>query len=250
MDRLRQDIAEAEARMRVTFGTRTAIRDLHESLEEGETVVDMVACQFAAGDGVLVLTDKRVIALRDDFSMFRLRAVYLPDIKAVDYAPRIHDGLGVLTAEGRIAVRRMQREDADRVVDGILIRVPDAVLGVSRPSNNGARPSFEVTRPSATEAAAAEAPAEGAESAGAGAADAGATAPMLAESANATHESGVHGTSTPPPGAPSAPSDGDLAAGAEADAAVLMGVLADLHAKGLLTEDELAAKIAQLTGRG
>ena len=247
MDGLRKDIAEAETRMRVTFGTRTAIRDLHESLEESETVVDMVACQFAAGDGVLVLTDKRVIALRDDFSMFRLRAVYLTEVKAVDYAPRIHDGLGILTAEGRIAVRRMQREDADRVVDGILIRVPDAVLGVSRPSSNGGKPAFEVTRPAATDAepaaigddaAAPTEPAAPSEASEAG--------EVAVAAPSAPNQSGVHGSST----APSAvPSDADLAAGAEADSAVLMGVLADLHAKGLLTEDELAAKIAQLATR-
>ncbi len=233
--------------MRVTFGTRTAIRDLHESLEEGETVVDMVACQFAAGDGVLVLTDKRVIALRDDFSMFRLRAVYLPEIKAVDYAPRIHDGLGVLTSEGRIAVRRMQREDADRVVDGILIRVPDALLGVSRPSVRGVKPEFEVTTPApnATEDTVTSADADSVRPAE----NNGEAIPEPAVAELSTGVSGVHGTSTPPPSSPARPTDADLAAGADADSAVLMGVLADLHAKGLLTEEELAAKIAQLAGR-
>ena len=245
--------------MRVTFGTRTAIRDLYESLEDGETVVDMVACDFAAGNGVLVLSDKRVIALRDDFSMFRLRAVYLADIKAVDYAPRVHDGLGVLTAEGRIAVRRMHREDADRVVDGILIRAPEAVLGVSRPSGNGGKPAFEVTRPAATDTTAATAATDSAASATSataaeqGAAPAEGAAPPVGGSAQAAQESGIHGTSTPPPSSPApptAPTDADLAAGAEADSAVLMGVLADLHAKGLLTEEELAAKIAQLASKG
>lgn len=236
--------------MRVTFGTRTAIRDLYESLEDGETVIDMVACEFAAGNGVLVLSDKRVIALRDDFSMFRLRAVYLADIKAVDYAPRVHDGLGVLTAEGRIAVRRMNREDADRVVDGILIRVPDAVLGVSRPSGNGGKPAFEVTRPAATAAGDATTSQASTEE---GAAPAGSTGPAAGGAAQAAQESGIHGTSTPPPGSPAPPApptDADLASGAEADSAVLMGVLADLHAKGLLTEEELAAKIAQLASKG
>lgn len=246
MDGLRKDIAEAEARMRVTFGTRTAIRDLHESLEEGETVADMVACQFAAGDGVLVLTDKRVIALRDDFSRFRLRAVYLGEVKAVDYAPRIHDGLGVLTAEGRIAVRRMHREDADRVVDGILIRVPDAILGVSRPSTNGARPAFEVTRPASPDDEAAGS-AEGSVEGGTAGGQEQAVAAAAQIAAAPPTNSGVHGSSTAPHQVP--PTDADLVAGAEADTAVLMGVLADLHAKGLLTEDELAAKIAQLSSR-
>ena len=48
--------------------------------------------------------------------------------------------------------------------------------------------------------------------------------------------------SEPPPPSPS----GDQA---EADKRVLMGVLADLHAKGLLSDAELAAKLAQVAAQ-
>lgn len=37
---------------------------------------------------------------------------------------------------------------------------------------------------------------------------------------------------------------------ASADKGVLMGVLADLHAKGLLSAQELAAKLAQVAAQG
>lgn len=95
MNELRRDIGEAMSRMQVTFGARGAAKNLHESLEAGETVLEMVACVFAGGEGVAVLTDRRVLAVRDDYGAFRLQDVALADAYAVDYAPRIHDGLGV-----------------------------------------------------------------------------------------------------------------------------------------------------------
>ncbi|MBO3128667.1 PH domain-containing protein [Dermatophilus congolensis] len=212
MNELRGDIAEALARMEVTFGTRTAIRDLHESLEDGETVVDMVGCQFASGNAVLVLTNQRVMALRDDISAFRMRAVNLPDIKAVDYAPRIHDGLGILTDAGRIAVRKMSRRDADRIVDGILIRCPNAILGVSRPAGPGGKSVFH---------------------------------PEPRTEAQKAHPDTAKPTENTTPTPQTA--DEIIAQNANTDEVVLMAVLADLHAKGLLTSEELAAKIAQLS---
>lgn len=227
---LRKDIADAVGRMRVTFGTRTAIRDLDQTLEEGEGVVDMVGCLFAAGDGLLVLTDRRVLALRDDFSAFRMKAVRLPEIKAIDYAPRVHDGLGILTAAGRIAVRRMNRQDADRLVDGIFLRVPDAILGVSRPSNVGGKPVFEADSPGRRGAAAV-------------------TSTMTHEDIPDTPSTRSAAAEPTHRVAKVSATDGQVVDSAAADEAVLVGVLADLHAKGLLTEEELAVKIAQLTRR-
>lgn len=230
---LRTDIAEAADRMQVTFGTRTAIRDLGQSLEDGEAVVDMVACQFASGEGLLVLTDRRVMAVRDDFSTFRMKAVLLPEITAVDYAPRVHDGLGILTATGRIAVRRMIRQDADRVVDGILARVPEAILGVSTPSTSGAAPA---PAPQVTDGDARGSSGERDEPAPA-----------------ATPKGGDHPTTQEArPTATSrriAATDGEVVDSAAANEAALIGMLADLHAQGLLTQEELAVKIAQLTRR-
>ena len=224
--------------MQVTFGTRTAIRDLHTVMEQGEQVVDMVRCQFSSGNAVLVLSDRRVIAVRDDYSAYRLKAVRLEDVKAVDYAPKVHDGLGVLTEAGRIAVRRMNRSDSDRLVDGLLLRAPTAVLGVSRPSPRDGRPVFEP---------------------GANAEPAPVAFQTDSPQDNGTYEAvpaAAPATPAPPAGEPrtlpptdtsSIPSDEQLTRAADTDQAVLMSVLADLHARGLLTAEELAAKIAQLT---
>ncbi|GAB98285.1 hypothetical protein BJY21_000896 [Kineosphaera limosa] len=258
---LRRDIAEAVSRMSVTFGIRSAVRNLHESLEEGELVQALVACFYSGSDGLLVLTDRRVIALRDDFSKFRLQAVPLRDIRALDYAPAIHDGLAVLTATGRVAVRKMNRADSDSFAAAVVAAVPGVIVGASRP-HQAFRPDAGQGDHAADSAAhgvaalgAGSSPVSGpragsgAESAPqadplAAARDQGAVAgAAVAAASGAPNDDGAAtGGSTPSGRAASSEADGG-----EADKDVLLGVLADLHAKGLLTADELATKIAQVT---
>ena len=219
MSRLRADIAAAMSRMRVTFGTRTAINNLHESLEPDETVVAMVACLYGAGDGVLVLTDQRILAVRDDYSRFRLKALDLAEAKSLDYAPKVHDGLAVFTDSGRVAVRKMDRDDADAFVDALQSRQPGLVLAASRPAGSSAPDGHA---PSVTDRPAAD-----------GVTLAHAGGPVAVDNGPA---SGSH------PRPPTATTG-------QADREVLLGVLADLHAKGLLTSDELAAKTAQVSSQ-
>lgn len=268
MEQLRRDIAEAEARMRVTFGTRSAIRNLVESLDDGEQVVAMVACFYSGSDGLLVLTDRRVIAVRDDYSKFRLQAVPLRDITALDYAPSVHDGLAVLTDAGRVAVRKMDRTDSDALAAALVERVPHIVIGASRPGadphrvgpTTGGQPAVSAestaggpgqptSAPSATgsalgsasgSASAASAPA----SSGSVAAGAGQQAVAASAAEGAVRDRADAGTA----GGSTGPASGSAGAGQDgADKDVLLGVLADLHAKGLLSAEELAAKIAQVT---
>lgn len=230
MSGLRADIAAAVSRMQLTFGTRTAIKNLHESLEEGEIVQRLVACTYDRSDGLLVLTDRRVLAIRDDFSRFRLQEVRLADARAIDYDPTVHDGLAVLTADSRVAVRRMVRVDSDAFVVDLTARVPGLVHGVSRPGHRVEVPK-DVPPPAAP---ATPEPA----------ADHGPT-PVI----DATPVPAPVPAPTPAVESAPAPAADPVVAAVETDTEVLLGVLADLHAKGLLTADELAAKIAQVTTR-
>ncbi len=205
MSSLRRDIAQAQARMRVTFGIRTAIGNLHESLDLGELVREMVACWYCGGDGLLVLTDTRVLAVRDDYSTFRLQHVALRQTTAVDYAPAVHDGLAVLTDHGRVAVRTMNRQDSDRLVTALTDRRPGPLVG----------------------------------------------ADPLRRAADTPHpEPDRHPPGRTPDQDDASPEQtpGPVAV-ANNDRDVLLGVLADLHAQGILTAEELAAKIAVVAAR-
>ena len=83
--------------MRVTFGTRTAIKNMHEIIDPEETVQELAACLYAGGDGVLILTDKRILGLRDDYSKYHYRDHALAGAQKLDYDPVVHDGFALTT---------------------------------------------------------------------------------------------------------------------------------------------------------
>ncbi len=218
--------------MRVTFGTRTAIKNLHEIIDPEETVQELAACLYAGGDGLLILTDKRVMGLRDDYSKYHYRDHDLAGVQKLDYDPVVHDGFALTTASGRLVVRKMHVEDSGRLVARLRELVPGLVLEVTRPGTRGRVPiRREALRAPRPAAAPAEAPATPG-------VDVPAAAAAQADAADAA-------TIAAAPGPVPAP----VAAQADADKGVLMGVLADLHAKGLLTDAELAAKLAQVAAK-
>ncbi len=241
---LRGDIAAAGGRMRVTFGTRTAMKNLVYSLESGEQAREMVACTFAGSDGLLVLSDRRIIAIRDDYSRFLLRDCALSEITCVDYAPTVHDGLAFFTESGRVAVRKMNTEDSDRLVGALRGMIPTLVVTPLAPGSYVRAPGGPVKRvavPRSDASVGYHAPSAAPPAATAPAAAAGIAGldPNLLTSlppAPATVVIGAGQASAVPTAAPSPPAEKD----------VLLGVLADLHARGLLSSDELAAKIALL----
>lgn len=243
MDNVRGDIAAAASRMRVLFGTRSAMKHLVNSLETGEHVREMVACLYAGANGLLVLTDRRVLALRDDYSRYAMKAAVLEEITLIDYGPKVHDGFAVFSDSGRVAVRKMHREDADRMVEALSAAIPTIPVVTSHPT---ARASKNARL---TSYAKHVAPAP----------TSGPVQPAAALPASVTVTvSGPDGSSTgslpavpapvlepiPEPVVPAPSHHAEPAHAGPTDKAVLYGVLADLHARGLLTAEELAVKVA------
>lgn len=217
MTALRQDIADAATRMRVTFGTRTAMKHLARRLQSGEEVKEMAACTFAGSQGLLVLTDRRLLAVRDDYSSFRLRDCPIGDITCLDYAPTVHDGLAAFTHETRVAVRKMNIEDSDRLATALLVMRPDVAVTALTPGS--------VVRPVARARPTQAGP------------------DSMASPAPATTRAVGEGPPAPATfGMPFVPPDRP-----EAERDALIGVLADLHARGLLSSEELAQKTSMLS---
>lgn len=215
--------------MRVTFGTRTAIKNLHEIIDMDETVQALAACLYAGGDGLLILTDRRIMALRDDYSKYHYRAHDLSAVRKLDYDPVVHDGFALTTATGRLVVRKMHADDSGALVTRLRQLVPALVLEVTRPGHGGRVPVR--TEP-------VSAPVESRREL--------VTAEVSAQSARTLDVLDAVPPSLAAASAAAATVDGDAE---EADKGVLMGVLADLHAKGLLSDSELAEKLAQVAAR-
>ncbi|WP_162872913.1 SHOCT domain-containing protein [Austwickia chelonae] len=303
MSELRRDIAEAAARMVVTFGTRSAMRDLAEELGAEEQVVELAACTYAGAAGLVALTTERVIAIRDDYSKHQVQFVLIREVATVDYDPTVHDGFALFSSSGRLVVRKMRREDGDRLVDALLTRAPHIVVHVTRPGGgaanaqerlgrhrkpasirpgdsgraqpravpgatpdplvapklppaiaaqaNAAQAASQAVNPQPNPAAAGE-PGHQAGAAGAGAVTAGIpTVPPVGPPGSTP---GVGGAAAPTATASQAtmPAPG-LAQGAAGrpatDKEILLGVLADLHAQGVLTAEEFAAKVRQIVNQ-
>lgn len=248
MTALRGDIADAVGRMAVSFGTRSAIRHLGQALLDGETVRELAACLFAGSDGLLVLTDRRILAVRDDYSRYLVRACDLAALTCYDYAPTVHDGLAVFTAEVKLAVRPRHSADAERLMSALQTSRPDLPLWVLAGNAVALPPGSGPT------GAPVPVPAGSGTS---GAPQDGATVTVAAPgSASVSVDAdGATVVVTPTPsgfGAPYQPEAVSVAvasappASPEADREVLRGVLTDLHARGLLSDQELAVKVALL----
>ena len=265
MNNVRGDIAAAATRMQVVFGTRSAMKHLVHSLEAGEHVREMVACLFAGANGLLVLTDRRVLALRDDYSRYSMKSAALEDITLIDYGPTVHDGFAAFTDAGRVAVRKMNRADSDRFVEVLTASLPAVPVVTSHPSaraGTNARPAK--TGPAGRQpgtllidepVCAADEPAArpAVTVSGPGGADtrfiSGADA-LLASPTARSDDSQAPPVPVPTPrpiAVPTIPQAPQPCA--PTDKEVLYGVLADLHARGLLTAEELAVKVAAVAAK-
>lgn len=260
---MRGDIAAAASRMRVLFGTRSAMKHLVNSLEAGEHVREMVACLYAGANGLLVLTDRRVLALRDDYSRYALKAAVLDEITLIDYGPKVHDGFAVFSDSGRVAVRKMHREDADRLVEVLSAGIPTIPVVTSHPTARASKNARLTSHAKHVAPAPTSGPVQPT------ADPASVTVPVSGPEGSSTEFvsnaaiTGVEGPSTgslpavpapvlepiPEPVVPAPAHHVEPAQAGPTDKEVLYGVLADLHARGLLTAEELAVKVAAVAAK-
>ena len=242
--------------MAVTFGTRSAMRDLAEELAPGERVLELAACTYAGAAGLIALTTGRVIAIRDDYSKHQVQFVVVAEVATIDYDPAVHDGFALFTATGRLVVRKMRREDGDRLVDALLTRGPHIQVKVTRPvgapvSQPAPQLGSQLGRLGRHRKPAAPGPVRPA-------AASTPVGPLVTAQADAA-QSVARAAGAPPPAPASAPatssssssSGGDTPTGTRAatDKEILLGVLADLHAQGVLTAAEFAAKVRQIVAQ-
>ena len=64
-DQTRPDIEQAKNRMATKFGGKRELRKLQEHIWPGETVERMATGAYGGGLGLLVMTDKRLIFLKE-----------------------------------------------------------------------------------------------------------------------------------------------------------------------------------------
>ncbi len=127
MSDLRSDIAAAAARMPRRFGANRAIHNLAEQLLDGETVEALALGSWGGGTGLVVVTDHRLLLLRDDVKGQRVEDVQRRDIASVEWATGTFGGLSVHTNSNKLRVRAMHDKAGREIADLLRSRPAPAV---------------------------------------------------------------------------------------------------------------------------
>jgi hypothetical protein len=121
---LRPDIARAAGRMSARFGGKREMRELVEHLGKGETV-DMLAVGWhGKGNGLLALTNHRLIFLLRDWRHEQLDDYPLGDISAVQWTPSVITGtLTVYAGGNKIDIHQIAMPDGRALSDRLRTRI-------------------------------------------------------------------------------------------------------------------------------
>jgi hypothetical protein len=126
-DGQRNGIAAASARMTLHIGVKRAIKNLPGRLLPVEVVEHMTSCSYARGTGLVVLTNQRFLAIRDDFAKEKVEDARRADIVGVELSSGTLGGLTVSTPAQKITVRALQ-EFGDEIARALRSGRADATV--------------------------------------------------------------------------------------------------------------------------
>jgi hypothetical protein len=120
----RPDVAAAKARMSTKIGGRRELKKLDEYLWEDETVSRMATGLYAGKNGLLVLTDRRLIFLFHGWTGQRNEDFPLDTITSISAGSGIALGsITVFSGGAKAEIKGMNKVDAKALVDEIRNRL-------------------------------------------------------------------------------------------------------------------------------
>lgn len=131
-DDLRPDIASAKQRMRTTMGSGKEIKRLIGYLWDDEQVERMTKGSYGVGTGLLVLTDRRLVFLKDGTMSKTSEDFPLEKISSVQWSSGLMLGTITIFASGNKAeIKNVNKDDGKEITDQIRHRLsaPKAVVG-------------------------------------------------------------------------------------------------------------------------
>ncbi|MFJ6020594.1 PH domain-containing protein [Nocardiopsis alba] len=151
---LRSDIQAARDRMSHRLGSNREIRKLVEYLREGETVTHLLGGVYGPGTGLVVLTDRRLMFLKDGWTSQVTEDFPFEKISSVQWSAGMLLGKITIFASGNKAViDQVQKPDGKAMVDainGIISRGPAHAPAPAAPVRQVPEPapmsSFEMVK--------------------------------------------------------------------------------------------------------
>ncbi|MCW6005840.1 PH domain-containing protein [Micromonospora sp. CPCC 205371] len=121
-EQLRPDIEAARSKMRIKVGAGREIKRLHEHLWEQEQVRAMTAGTYGPGTGLVVLTDRRLLFVKDGVMSKATEDFPLDKISSVQWSSGIATGTIAIFASGNKAeIKNVNKDDGKSLTD--LLRV-------------------------------------------------------------------------------------------------------------------------------
>lgn len=123
-DELRPDIAAAMARMQTKLGAKREIRRLIEYLWEGERVDFLASGQYGPGTGLVALTDRRMLFVKDGVMSKSTEDFPLEKISSVQWSSGMLLGTMIVFASGNKAeIKSMDKKDGKQLADALRDRI-------------------------------------------------------------------------------------------------------------------------------
>lgn len=115
---LRADIQTAADRIQSKFGIRKELQSLDTELWEGETVSRIIGGTYGKGNGVLVLTDRRVLFYFKGVVSTQTEDFPLDKISSIDYKSGLLLGeISVYVSSQKATIKNVEKEGGKMLVD-------------------------------------------------------------------------------------------------------------------------------------
>lgn len=139
---LRPDIAEAANKLSWKLGSKREINKLEQYLWEGETVEMLATGSYGKGQGLLALTDRRLLFLVQGWTSEQLEDFPLGKISSVQWSGSFGTGTITVYASGnRADITGVMKDNGKAIADRLRARLNDLTSTsgsvVHTPASNG-----------------------------------------------------------------------------------------------------------------
>jgi hypothetical protein len=128
MTEMRSDIAGAWDRLKVKMGGGREIERLESHLDADEQVQQLAVGRYGFGEGLTILTDRRILFVIDGVGTQRLEDFPFSTVSSVSWQSGITSGTIIVSAAGvRSEIKNVNEDDGKRLVDNARAYLSGAV---------------------------------------------------------------------------------------------------------------------------
>jgi hypothetical protein len=141
MTEMPSDIAAARDRLKVKIGGGREIKRLDSYLDADERVEQLAVGRYGFGEGLTILTDRRILFVIDGVGTQRLEDFPFSSVSSVSWQSGIVNGTIIISAAGvRNEIKRVNKDDGKRFVDNARAYLSGAVAAAPPQPPAGAAP--------------------------------------------------------------------------------------------------------------